>query len=103
MPLICPLYVENELRGYLDCGDCSLGFLRHPCDACQHDVFVPFHTTAEACAQAAVPAEVAAYPEGTASNEEWATWLQQWWIAFLERAHSAVGVVAALGAADEGR
>jgi hypothetical protein len=57
-----------------------------------------FRAKAEACAQAAVPGELAACPEGTGSNEEWATWLQQWWIAFFETRHEPARAVASIPA-----
>lgn len=37
-----PRYVEDELRGYLRCGDFSRGFVHLRCRRCQHDVLVPF-------------------------------------------------------------
>src|SRR5262245_11384304 len=37
-----PRYVEQELRGYLACGDFSVGFTRLSCDACGHDLLVAF-------------------------------------------------------------
>jgi hypothetical protein len=37
-----PRYVEDELRGYLRCGDFSRGFVHLRCPRCQHDLLVPF-------------------------------------------------------------
>jgi hypothetical protein len=37
-----PRYVEDELRGYLRCGDFSRGFVHLQCPRCQHDLLVPF-------------------------------------------------------------
>lgn len=37
-----PRYVEDELRGYLRCGDFSRGFVHLRCPLCQHDLLVPF-------------------------------------------------------------
>ena len=37
-----PRYVEDELRGYLRCGDFSRGFVHLRCTRCQHDLLVPF-------------------------------------------------------------
>ena len=37
-----PRYVEDELRGYLRCGDFSRGFVHLQCPRCEHDVLVPF-------------------------------------------------------------
>ncbi len=37
-----PRYVEDELRGYLRCGDFSRGFVNLRCRGCQHDLLVPF-------------------------------------------------------------
>ena len=37
-----PRYVEDELRGYLRCGDFSQGFVHLKCEACQHDLLVAF-------------------------------------------------------------
>lgn len=37
-----PRYVEDELRGYLRCGDFSLGFVHLRCHRCQHDLLVAF-------------------------------------------------------------
>jgi len=35
-----PRYVEDELRGYLRCGDFSRGFVHLRCPRCQHDLLV---------------------------------------------------------------
>ena len=37
-----PRYIEDELRGYLRCGDFALGFVHLTCTRCRHDVLVPF-------------------------------------------------------------
>ena len=37
-----PRYVTDAFERYLACGDFSQGFTRCHCDACQHDVLVPF-------------------------------------------------------------
>ncbi|MDP9000949.1 MAG: transposase zinc-binding domain-containing protein, partial [Myxococcota bacterium] len=37
-----PLYVEQEFRAYIGCGDFSRGFSRARCDACGHDLLVAF-------------------------------------------------------------
>jgi hypothetical protein len=37
-----PRYVEDELRGYLRCGDFSRGFVHLRCHRCEHDLLVPF-------------------------------------------------------------
>jgi len=37
-----PRYVEDELRGYLQCGDFARGFVHLRCELCAHDVLVPF-------------------------------------------------------------
>jgi hypothetical protein len=37
-----PRYVEDELRGYLRCGDFAHGFVHLRCGRCQHDLLVPF-------------------------------------------------------------
>jgi hypothetical protein len=37
-----PRYVTDAFERYLLCGDFSQGFIRCHCDACQHDVLVPF-------------------------------------------------------------
>ena len=37
-----PRYVEDELRGYLRCGDFSRGFVHLRCSRCAHDLLVPF-------------------------------------------------------------
>lgn len=37
-----PRYVEDELRGYLRCGDFSRGFVHLRCPRCQHDLLVAF-------------------------------------------------------------
>jgi Putative transposase/Transposase zinc-binding domain len=37
-----PRYVEDELRGYLRCGDFSRGFVHLRCRRCEHDLLVPF-------------------------------------------------------------
>jgi hypothetical protein len=37
-----PRYVEDELRGYLRCGDFARGFVHMRCDECNHDLLVAF-------------------------------------------------------------
>ena len=37
-----PRYVEDELRGYLRCGDFSRGFVHATCETCGHDLLVAF-------------------------------------------------------------
>jgi hypothetical protein len=37
-----PRYVIDAFERYLACGDFSQGFVRCHCDACNHDVLVPF-------------------------------------------------------------
>ena len=37
-----PRYVTDAFERYLACGDFSRGFVRCHCDACKHDVLVPF-------------------------------------------------------------
>jgi len=37
-----PRYVEDELRGYLRCGDFTRGFVHLRCHRCEHDLLVPF-------------------------------------------------------------
>ena len=37
-----PRFVERELRGFLRCGILAHGFVRLPCDECQHDRLVAF-------------------------------------------------------------
>jgi Transposase zinc-binding domain/Putative transposase len=37
-----PDYVIESFRGFLDCGVFERGFIRCHCDACGHDVLVPF-------------------------------------------------------------
>jgi hypothetical protein len=43
-----PLYVEQELRGYLRCGVFAHGFVRAHCDSCGHDLLVAFSCKARA-------------------------------------------------------
>ena len=37
-----PKYVTDTFRGYLECGDLNLGFVRYHCGGCGHDVLVGF-------------------------------------------------------------
>ena len=37
-----PRYVEDDLRGYLRCGDFSRGFVHTSCTSCGHDLLVAF-------------------------------------------------------------
>jgi hypothetical protein len=39
---VVPMFVEREMRAFLDCGVLARGFLRVHCDACRMDRVVPF-------------------------------------------------------------
>jgi ribosomal protein S27E len=43
-----PRYVEDELRGYVRCGDFSRGFVHLRCRQCAHDLLVAFSCASRA-------------------------------------------------------
>jgi hypothetical protein len=57
-----PRYVIDAFERYLACGDFSQGFVRCHCDACNHDVLVPFSCKQRASARAAARGVCATRP-----------------------------------------